>query len=132
MRARPSRGDVTRARAPRSDAIRQRLPIRLVRPFVDAHAQTRGPSIITSSGDAARALQDHAGQCLGLLRRDLACTPCDRAAARPAGRIVYDPAQGRLDWPPEVVAVVPDTLGAPDLPPHRWQVGSLPAIEASG
>lgn len=96
------------------------------------HTQTRGPSILTSSGEAGRALQDHAGQCLGLLRRDLVCSPYARPVAHPAGSTAYDPAQGRLDWPPEVVAVIPDTLGAPDLPPHRWQVGSLPAIEASG
>jgi hypothetical protein len=56
------------------------------------HAQTPGPSIITSSGDAARALQDHAGKCLGLLRRDLVCPRYDGAP----GRTAYDPA--RAAW----------------------------------
>jgi hypothetical protein len=75
-----------------------------------------GLTIFTSYGEAARAVESHAQLCLGLLRRD----------AEPGGLphqargLAHDAFQGRLDWPYAVVPVLPDTLGARDVPVHRW------------
>ncbi len=60
-------------------------------------------------------------QALSLLGRDLTCLGLVRADhAGPADAAVLD-GQGRLDWPIDTVAVIPDPRGPIDFPCHRWQ-----------
>ena len=85
---------------------------------VCAHAHAPGLTVLTSFGEAAQAFDGAGHLCLGLLARQI------EQGRRPAsaGRHETDAAQGRLDWPSDVVAVVPDARGERDFPVHRWQV----------
>lgn len=84
---------------------------------VCAHAHAPGLTILTSFGEAAQAFAGTGNLCLGLLARQI------EQGLRPAAwRHETDAAQGRLDWPSDVVAVVPDARGERDFPVHRWQV----------
>lgn len=72
------------------------------------------PVIMTSYGTNAlqpRRLLDSDLTCFGLVRAD---------HADPAHAAVLD-GQGRLDWPIDTVAVIPDPRGPMDFPCHRWQ-----------
>lgn len=89
-------------------------------PSVLALTNAPGPTIITSYGEAARGLEDTGHHpCLGLLARDLLREPTSRGAPVPG--CAPEAAQGRLDWPGDVVPVVSDRRGEHDLPRHRWQ-----------
>jgi hypothetical protein len=68
----------------------------------------RGPVVTTSYGPSAIALGDAPTDCLGLL-------PTDPAAD-------VDLGQGRLDWPHQIVPVIPGMHGGRDTPCHRWHV----------
>ena len=71
-------------------------------------------TILTSHGGTSpigRALLNGDITCLGLVRPD---------PASPAEAAVLD-GQGRLDWPADTVAVIPDQRGRMDFPCHRWQ-----------
>jgi len=81
------------------------------------HAVVPRLTIVTSYGEAARLLDGGAHLCLGLLPRE---NPGGHRWPAAAGR-QDDAAQGRLDWPSAVVALVPDPRGERDLPIHRWQ-----------
>jgi hypothetical protein len=68
--------------------------------------------VLTSYGGtnlAGRAPVDAGVTCLGLVRQQ----PSD------LGEAAVLEGQGRLDWPMETVAVVPDRRGAQDFPCHR-------------
>jgi len=70
--------------------------------------------ILTSHGGvvvADRPLLEADIDCMALVRPD----PTDLAEVA-----VLD-GQGRLDWPIDTVAVIPDTRGSIDFPCHRWQ-----------
>jgi hypothetical protein len=69
---------------------------------------TRGPLVTTSYGPGAIALGDTPTDCLGL------------PPTRPAADV--DLAQGRLDWPDQIVPVIPGLHGGRDIPCHRWHV----------
>jgi hypothetical protein len=84
-----------------------------------AHAHAPGLTILTSFGEAARAFDGTGHPCLGLLARQ---PEHGRRWPAAAGRHETDVAQGRLDWPSDVVAVTPDARGERDFPVHRWQV----------
>lgn len=74
----------------------------------------RGRTILTSHGGnslAGRPLLEADIDCMGLVRPD----PTD-----PAEIAVLD-GQGRLDWPIDTIAVIPDQRGPIDFPCHRWQ-----------
>ena len=90
---------------------------------VCAHAHTPGLTILTSFGEAAQAYEGAGHLSLGLL------APQIGQGRRPTAvwRHETDAAQGRLDWPSDVVAVVPDARGERDFPVHRWQVVSRAA-----
>lgn len=82
-----------------------------------------GRTILTSHGGSSltgRSLLDGDITCLGLVRPD---------HADPAAVAVLD-GQGRLDWPSDTVAVIPDQRGPMDFPCHRWRVpaGSWMAV----
>ena len=82
-----------------------------------------GRTILTSHGGnslTGRTLLDGDITCLGLVRPD---------HADPAEAAVLD-GQGRLDWPSDTVAVIPDQRGPMDFPCHRWQApaGSWMAV----
>lgn len=68
----------------------------------------RGPLVATSYGPGAIALGDTPTDCQGLLPTYLAAD--------------VDPAQGRLDWPDQIVPVFPGLHGGRDTPCHRWHV----------
>lgn len=75
------------------------------------------PVILTSYGmaaDQAPNLLDSDFTCLGLIRA---------GQADPAEAAVLD-GQGRLDWPPDTIAVIPDPRGPMDFPCHRWQAAA--------
>ena len=58
------------------------------------------------------------------LDRDLTCLGLVRADhAGHADTAVLD-GQGRLDWPIDTVAVIPDPRGPIDFPCHRWQAAA--------
>ncbi len=86
-----------------------------------AHRQVRADdlTIVTSSGHVARELEPDGCRRLGLVTRPPGGRPLTAAPRRSDG---WDGLQGRLDWPSDVEAVVPDIRGARDLPVHRWQV----------
>lgn len=89
-------------------------------PSVLALTNAPGPTIITSYGTAARGLDDTGHHpCLGLLTRELLREPTSRWSPVPGD--APGAAQGRLDWPGDVVPVVPDRRGEHDFPRHRWQ-----------
>lgn len=73
------------------------------------------PVIMTSRGGndlMDRALPAGSLTCLGLVRA---------GSKDPFDAAVLD-GQGRLDWPLDIVPVVPDKRAPLDLPCHRWQV----------
>jgi hypothetical protein len=70
--------------------------------------------ILTSHGGnslTGRPVLDDDIDCIGLVRPD---------PTNPAEVAVLD-GQGRLDWPIDTVAVIPDPRGPIDFPCHRWQ-----------
>ncbi|MEP9385532.1 ATP-binding protein [Nocardioides sp. KR10-350] len=73
--------------------------------------------ILTSHGGnglIGRPVLDHDISCMGLVRAD-----------RPdAVDVAALDGQGRLDWPGDTVAVIPDPRGPMDLPCHRWQASA--------
>ena len=71
-----------------------------------------GPVVATSYGPVAIALGDTLTDCLGL-------QPTGHAAD-------VDLAQGRLDWPDQVVPVIPGLHGGRDTPCHRWHATADP------
>jgi hypothetical protein len=95
------------------------VPVRTAR--LVAHRQVRpdGLTIVTCSGPVARELEPDGCRCLALVPRPPAGRPLTVA---PRKGDAWDGLQGRLDWPSDVEAVVPDIRGARDLPVHRWQV----------
>lgn len=84
-----------------------------------AHARAPGLTILTSFGEAGRAFDGTGHPCVGLLARQ---PEHGRLWPTAVGRHETDAAQGRLDWPSDVVAVFPDARGDHDIPVHRWQV----------
>jgi hypothetical protein len=74
----------------------------------------QGRTILTSNGAYSLTGRTPLGSniyFLGLVRPD---------QASPAEAAVLD-GQGRLDWPADTVAVIPDQRGPLDIPRHRWQ-----------
>lgn len=83
------------------------------------------PTILTSYGGNSLIgrplLNSAATTCVGLIRPEQA----DPVEAATLG------GQGRLDWPSETVAVIPDQRGPIDRPCHRWQApvrGSMAVV----
>lgn len=71
-------------------------------------------AIFTSNGGNSligRRLLEGDLECVGLIRSD---------HTNSAEAAVLD-GQGRLDWPSDTVAVIPDQRGPNDFPCHRWQ-----------
>ena len=89
-----------------------------------AHANGSGLTIVTSFGPSARAFDGTGHPCLGLLARE---PRIGRRWQTAGGHRETDSVQGRLDWPIDVVAVVPDPRGERDFPVHRWQVVEMAA-----
>lgn len=82
------------------------------------------PVILTSYGMVdcqAPSLLDRDLTCLGLVRAD---------HAGPADTAVLE-GQGRLDWPIDTVAVIPDPRGPIDFPCHRWQAAGGARLAAA-
>ncbi|MDR7254970.1 hypothetical protein J2X46_003972 [Nocardioides sp. BE266] len=74
----------------------------------------KGRVILTSHGGnslGGRPLLNADIDCIGLVRPD---------PTSPAEAAVLE-GQGRLDWPIDTVAVLPDPRGPIDFPCHRWQ-----------
>ena len=88
------------------------------------HARGPGLTILTSYGEAARLLDGVGHPCLGLVGfpgapvRDV--RP-HRGVLATGARNGYAIGQGRLDWPSDLVPVVPLPRGERDFPVHRWQ-----------
>jgi hypothetical protein len=75
--------------------------------------------VITSCGALEELEQIDGGfSCLGLLDR----------CRQPPGEMQVLEGQGRLDWPSETVAIVPDQRGALDFPCHRWQSSAAAGV----
>ena len=98
-----------------ADAISAEVVRRLLR--------AGGPLVVTSYGPAARNIAVKAGDtlCLGLLPRPPEVNR-PRSAQRRPGPAEADLDQGRLDWPSEVVHLVPARRGEVDYPRHRWHL----------
>lgn len=80
--------------------------------------------ILTSHGGNSligRTLLDGPVSCVGLVRAD---HPDVVEAAALDG-------QGRLDWPSDTVAVIPDPRGPMDFPCHRWQAPAARRMAAA-
>lgn len=75
----------------------------------------RVPTVLTSSGGSRYGC---IGEELDQLEGGFACH-----GLLPRRRHFALEVQGRLDWPPGTVAVVPDPRGAQDFPCHRWHPG---------
>lgn len=80
------------------------------------------PTILTSYGGNGLSERTLLGTdlcCLGLVR------PASEDPARPDPTDPFEAAvllgQGRLDWPINTVAVIPDRRGPMDHPCHRWE-----------